>query len=438
MRTPIEPADPGEPRSGAAGESAARESGGPESRVATNGAPGVRNPSVPDPSAGDSTAPDPEARAVVHLLSDGSAGLEVRPPGAARAVLGDIPGSLHVREHLWRIPQAFLAFAHSGVPGLRLEFAPEGAPAPEAFSLWNGTEGRAGTGTASSGLDGSGKIALLSAMRSRKYSPRTAQSYYHYVDEFLRFAGKPPRQVTDADLTAYLARLETGRKASAATLNLAISAVRFFYTAVLGLPLALRRRRPKGDRRLPMVLSKPEILRIVDALPGLKHRAMLLLAYSGGLRVSEIVNLRHEDLDRDRHTIYIRAAKGRKDRYTLLSDKAWEAVESYVRTERPRYWLFEGRTPGYRLSVRTVQGVFYSACRRAKIGKRVSIHALRHSFATHLLESGTDLRYIQTLLGHSSPSTTAVYTHVAKGDFLRIRSPLDGAAEPDKSNQEKG
>ena len=191
----------------------------------------------------------------------------------------------------------------------------------------------------------------------------------------------------------------------------------------------MRRRRPKGDRRLPVVLSREEILRVVGAVPSLKHRAMLLLAYSGGLRVSEIVNLHPQDLDRDRHTIYIRAAKGRKDRYTLLSDIAWAAVEKYVRSERPRSWLFEGRTPGYRLSIRAVQGAFYSACRRAKIGKRVSMHTLRHSFATHLLESGTDLRYIQTLLGHADPGTTAVYTHVAKRDFLHIRSPLDRGPE---------
>ena len=372
---------------------------------------------------------EPESRARVFPLADGSAGIEVRPAGAARAELGSIPGSLHVRENLWRVPETFLAFVHSGIPGLRLEFASEGAPVPEAFSLWNGEAVRAETDEppSSAGLDWNGKVALLSAMRARKYSPRTVRAYYRYVDDFLRRAGKPPRQASDADLTAYLAYLEAERRASAATLNLAISAVRFFYVAVLGLPLAMRRRRPKGDRRLPMVLSRAEILKVVDALPSLKHKAMILLAYSGGLRVSEIVNLWYQDLDRDRHTIYIRAAKGRKDRYTLLSDTAWTAVESYVLSERPRFWLFEGRTPGYRLSVRAVQGVFYSACRRAAIGKRVSIHALRHSFATHLLESGTDLRYIQTLLGHASPATTAVYAHVAKGEFLRIRSPLDGA-----------
>lgn len=393
--------------------------------------PETGSPFREDPGAGSDVETGTEVRgeARAFLLADGSAGIEVRPAQAARAELGSIPGSLHVRENLWRIPSAFLAYVHSGIPGLRLRFARDEEPVPAGFSLWTGEAVRTEAGRPpcrSPGLDWDSKITLLSSMRARKYSPRTARAYYRYIDDFLRRAGKPPRDATDADLTAYLAYLETERRASAATLNLAISAVRFFYVVVLGLPLAMRRRRPKSDRRLPMVLSKAEILRVVDALPSLKHKAMILLAYSGGLRVSEIVHLRYQDLDRDRHTIYIRAAKGRKDRYTLLSDTAWKVVESYVRSERPRSWLFEGRTPGYPLSVRAIQGVFYSACRRAAIGKRVSIHTLRHSFATHLLESGTDLRYIQTLLGHASPATTAVYAHIAKGDFLRIRSPLDG------------
>lgn len=385
-----------------------------------------------DTAIADETSTPAGTEARAFFLADGSAGIEVRPPAAARSELGSIPGILHVRENLWRVPSVFLAFIRSGIPGLRLEFAREGEPVPEALSLWNGET--AGAEISASpfpvgGLDRDGKMSLFSSMRARKYSPRTVKTYHRCIDDFLRFIGKPPRQGTDADLTAYLAYLESERGASASTLNLAISAVRFFYVVVLGLPLAMRRRRPKADRRLPVVLSRDEILRVVDAVPCLKHRAMLLLAYSGGLRVSEIVNLRPQDLDHDRHTIYIRAAKGRKDRYTLLSDIAWSAVERYVRSQRPRSWLFEGRTPGYRLSIRAVQGAFYSACRRAKIGKRVSIHTLRHSFATHLLESGTDLRYIQTLLGHADPGTTAVYTHVAKRDFLHIRSPLDRGPE---------
>lgn len=425
-------------------------------------------------------------QAVAYPLTDGSVGIEVRHGQAARLELGSIPNALHVRENLWRIPSAFLALVYAGVPGLDLRFARDEDPLPAAFAPWNGeteppaiprgeqnrpgmlrtaptlvsvqtssasfaaapswsapeatevspvsfatdpvpaaSEAASAPRAPSFGLDRNGKIALISAMRARKYSPRTVRAYSWYIDDFLRRLGKAPIQGTDADLTAYLAYLESERGAAAATLNLAISAVRFFYIVVLGLPLTLRRR-PKGDRRLPVVLSRDEILRIANAAAGLKHRAMILLAYGGGLRVSEIVNLRLEDLDPGRHTLYIRAAKGRKDRYTLLSDIAWTAVETYIRSERPRAWLFEGRRPGYHMSIRAVQGVFYSACRTAGIGKKVSIHALRHSFATHLLESGTDLRYIQTLLGHSSPSTTAVYAHVAKKDFLRISSPLDG------------
>ena len=353
------------------------------------------------------------------LLPDGSAALVAFPCEAAADELCRIPGALRVRRDQWRVSSVYLAYLYRGLPGIKLEIADEASAIPEAFDPWTRPP------QPDIGLDWNDRVSLLTAMRALKYSPKTIKAYLRYVGEFVRFAQKPAREGTDADLTRYLAYLETSRSASASTLNLAISAVRFFYTKIIKLPLASERKRPRADRRLPVVLSKNEVLQIIDSTKNLKHKAILMLAYCGGLRVSEIVNLKPEDLDPDRRTIYIRKAKGRKDRYTLLSDKAWTIVDEYVKTCRPQCWLFEGYSPGFKLTIRTVQSVFYAACLHSGIAKRVSIHSLRHSFATHLLESGTDIRYIQSLLGHTSPKTTAIYTHVARRDFLRIHSPLD-------------
>ncbi len=400
------------------------------------------------------------------LLPDGSAGLVAPPCPVVEAGLSSLPGTLRVREDHWRIRSDFLAFVLAGMPGVELGIADDPGATPDAFRFWCGRDkdpaaacrgeggvqatagppdsravktadrrGALSVGTghsaafpgrpAAEGLRSSSRISLLDALRARKCSPKTAKAYSRYVGEFLDFLKKPAEEASEEDLTRFLSYLEKARKASASTLNLTISAVRFFYKTVFHLSLGAQRKRPKADRRLPLVLSKDEVRRILESTRNPKHKAMLMLAYCGGLRVSEIVSLKRQDLDPERKTIYIRSAKGRKDRYTLLSDRAWSAVKAYLRLNLSGDWLFEGQTPGFRLSIRAAQSIFYSSCLRAGIQKRVSIHSLRHSFATHLLEAGTDIRYIQTLLGHSSPNTTAVYTHVAKRAFLKIRSPLD-------------
>jgi integrase/recombinase XerD len=166
-------------------------------------------------------------------------------------------------------------------------------------------------------------------------------------------------------------------------------------------------------------------VRLLRALLNIKHRTVLALAYSGGLRVSEVTALKPEDIDLSRNLIYIRKAKGRKDRYTLLSKKTANLLKKYINAYKPEKWLFEGQNPANHLSIRSAEKVFENACKAAGIKKKVSIHCLRHSFATHLLENGTDIRYIQELLGHASSRTTQIYTHIAKRDFLKITSPLD-------------
>jgi site-specific recombinase XerD len=206
----------------------------------------------------------------------------------------------------------------------------------------------------------------------------------------------------------------------------AVSALRFFFTHVLFNPDAVRViPRPKRDRRLPTVLGKNDARRILDALDSPKHRALLMIMYSAGLRVGEVVRLRIEDLDTERKLIRVRGGKGRKDRYTLLSDRALDAVRVYIADYGPTTWLFPGERPNRPITSRTAQRIVEIARVRAGIRTHTSAHTLRHSFATHLLEAGTDLRYIQELLGHASAKTTQIYTHVSRRDLVRIQSPLD-------------
>jgi integrase/recombinase XerD len=226
---------------------------------------------------------------------------------------------------------------------------------------------------------------------------------------------------------AYLVRRTTRDGISRSYHDQLISALRLFCRNVMrerieDLPLV----RPRRERRLPTVLSREEVRRLLRALENPKHTAILAVVYSAGLRVSEVVALRMEDLDRERGLIHVRRGKGAKDRYTLLADAAWSAIDRYLEGGSPGTWLFPGATPSRHLSSRSVQKIVEHARVTAGIQKTFSVHALRHSFATHLLEAGTDLRFIQELLGHGSARTTQIYTHVSTRDLRRIRSPLDG------------
>jgi len=266
---------------------------------------------------------------------------------------------------------------------------------------------------------------LITELRSRKYSPKTLASYVHYNRAFCRTMQKKVEDVTSEDITAYLAHLDKTLDLSSSSMNLAISALKFFYREVLKKNLAQEQYRPRHDKRLPVVLSSTEISQLLETEKNPKHRLLLMIAYSSGLRVSEVVALKKEHIDFSRKTILIRSGKGRRDRYTMLSDRAAKFIQDYCAMYDIEAWLFPGIPPRYHLSIRSAQSVFDKALRNAGIQKAVSIHNLRHSFATHLLESGTDIKYIQELLGHSSLKTTQRYTHVARRSLLRIKSPLD-------------
>jgi len=265
---------------------------------------------------------------------------------------------------------------------------------------------------------------LKEELHSRKYSLKTVKAYIHFNRDLCRAVKKPAEQITDDDFKRYLAYLDTVKDMSSSSMNLAISAVRFFYNTVMGKDFARDRYRPRQDKRLPGVLSKEEIDRLLAAEPNPKHRLLLMLAYSSGLRVSEVIALKKEHIDFGRKILLVYGAKGRKDRITVLADRAAAFIREYCDRFNITGWLFPGQSGGH-LQVRSAQNIFDKAARKALVHKDVSIHSLRHTFATHLLESGTDIKYIQALLGHSNLRTTERYTHVAKRSVLKIRSPLD-------------
>ena len=277
---------------------------------------------------------------------------------------------------------------------------------------------------------------------SRKYSYKTVKGYIYYNRDFLSFIKKETADVRESDIKDYLVYLAEEKESATATLNQAINALKFYYGGMLKRNFLYEIKRPRKDKQLPEVLSREEVTRIINLTENIKHKALLMTIYSGGLRLGETARLELAHLDRDRMLIFVKGAKGRKDRYTLLSEKALELIDRYIRRYEPKKWLFEGARQGRYLSRRTIEKVFEQARDRAGIKKDVSVHDLRHSFATHLLESGTDLRYIQELLGHASSKTTEIYTHVSTRSLGRIKSPLDNldieGGDRGKRNEEEG
>ncbi len=238
--------------------------------------------------------------------------------------------------------------------------------------------------------------------------------------------GAQARDLTNEDLRNYLIHFVEKEQYASSTINQVINALRFLYVDLYKRPMQLGELpRPRKERKLPAVLSEEEVLRIFNAVDNLKHKTILMLIYSAGLRVGEVVRIRISDVDEQRKLIHLHKAKGAKDRYTILSLSLLETLAEYLREYRPKEFLFEGQADRRHYSERSVQHVFEKAAEAAGITKQVSVHTLRHSFATHLLEAGTDLRYIQELLGHSSSKTTEVYTHVSKKSIGKIVSPLD-------------
>ncbi len=274
-------------------------------------------------------------------------------------------------------------------------------------------------------------------LRIRGYSENTRKLYLERVYHYVRYFMKPPDVLTLEDIHEYQVYLTKEREVSWSYFNQAVCALRFFYSVSLEKDWDVTRiPYQKGARRLPEVLSTEEVAALFDALVNLKHRTILMTQYAGGLRTGEAVNLKVKDIDGKRMTIRIDHGKGRKDRYVMLSEKLHFALQEYWKVQRPQGWLFPGQDPARHLSKDSVQRVFKKAKTKAGIIKQVTPHSLRHSFATHLMEDGTNIRVIQRLLGHKSIRSTEVYTHVATGYLTETKSPLDRLRMPNRSSGE--
>ena len=246
-----------------------------------------------------------------------------------------------------------------------------------------------------------------------RYSFRTVKCYKNAFRLFLlHFKDNDPQTLVDSHFRQYMLMMIKEHKISESYQNTIINAIKFYYETVLGRErFFINNIRPIQPSKLPDVLSEADIKKLIQSIDNIKHRAIIMLIYSAGLRLGEVVNLRKDDIFETDKTIFIRAGKGKKDRITILSDNILAYLKKYFDFYESKYWLFEGQSGG-QYSVRSVQAIFQKAVQDSKVNPYATVHTLRHSFATHLLERGTDLRHIQQLLGHSSIKTTEIYTHI--------------------------
>ncbi|OEY71733.1 site-specific tyrosine recombinase/integron integrase [Salegentibacter salarius] len=267
--------------------------------------------------------------------------------------------------------------------------------------------------------------SYLKKLELKRYADSTIKTYVSCFETFINhYSDREIKDLNEEDIRLYLQKL-IREDFSHSYINQAINAIKFYYEVVLEMPNRFYAiERPRPIEQLPKVLAKEEIMAIIEHTNNIKHRCIVSLLYSAGLRRIELLNLKLEDIDSKRMVIKVRSGKGNKDRFTILSEKLLGDLRKYYKEWRPTNFLFEG--PGRKAySPESVSCIVRNAAEKAKIKKRVTPHMLRHSFATHLLENGTDLRYIQVLLGHRSTKTTEIYTHVATNIFLKIKNPLD-------------
>lgn len=293
---------------------------------------------------------------------------------------------------------------------------------------------------------------FLKATRDRNFTFCTTKTYFSHLFRLLVFTEKLPSNIKMMDLENYLDHLIIERGAKASSVRSARQAFIFYFREVRKQFTHLKFPKMKVESKLPEVLSAEETRAIFDALPNIKHKMLLLISYSSGLRVSEVIHLKITDIDLKRNMVRVNQGKGKKDRYTVLATTLIEELKEYLKTReynlllkqsynevKANPWLFPGMK-NRPLNIRTAESIFTNAAQKAKIKKKVSFHSLRHAFATHLLELGTDLRMIQTLLGHTSVRTTQIYTKVARSRLENIASPLDripAITEKNKYNSDK-
>lgn len=266
---------------------------------------------------------------------------------------------------------------------------------------------------------------FLKKLELKKYANNTVKTYVICFEAFINYYSKYDLlEINEGLIRTYLQRLVQEKKSNS-YINQSINSIKFYYEIVLGMPNRFYSiERPRKESKLPKVISKEEVKAIINATNNSKHKCIVSLLYSAGLRRSELLNLKLVDIDSKRMLIRVDGGKGNKDRFTLLSESVLKDLRVYFKEYKPRKWLFEG-VNCKQYAPTSVVKIIKMACGKANIKRNVTPHVLRHSFATHLLENGTDLRYIQALLGHSSSKTTEIYTHVALNNFNKIKNPLD-------------
>ncbi|MBL4624108.1 MAG: site-specific integrase [Flavobacteriales bacterium] len=270
----------------------------------------------------------------------------------------------------------------------------------------------------------------IQVLEERRYSENTVNTYCSLFAVFVGYyKGQKLENISKKEIENYVYHLIKTRKISHSTQNQIINAIKFYYEKVLGLNREIYQiNRPRKERKIPEILSESEVIRMLSNTQNLKHRCILVLIYSAGLRIGEAINMRPSDIDLDRKILNVRQAKGKKDRITTLSTRFLPLLLSYIETYQPTNYLFSGQTNG-KYSQESIRKIFKRACKKAGIHKvGLTVHTLRHSYATHLLEKGVDLRYIQTLLGHGSIKTTEIYTRVSEELIKKVQSPLDNIA----------
>jgi len=259
-------------------------------------------------------------------------------------------------------------------------------------------------------------------LRLRNYSSKTIESYFGCLQDYFEFQKTNLNQINEDKIREFLLNKQD-KNYSPQTINLYLNAIKFFYREVLKIPQKINLKFAKRSKKLPVVLSREEVKMIIDITNNLKHKMIISLAYGAGLRISEVVNLKIKDVNLEELTIHLKNAKGKKDRITIFPEKIKNHVKNLVADKNSENYVFESERGG-KLTERTAQKIFENALRKTNIKKDATFHSLRHSFATHLLENGVDVRYVQELLGHSNIRTTQIYTQVTNPKLKNIKSPL--------------
>lgn len=271
---------------------------------------------------------------------------------------------------------------------------------------------------------------MVTDLQLRGITPRTQSTYLREVTNLANYYKKSPAELGEEEVKEYLAHLLEKRGLSSGTYKYYVSGIKFLYKTTLNREEVVAKiKYPKAKIKLPVVLDLSEVRMLLSVMENLKHRTVLTITYSAGLRVSETAHLKVTDIDSKRMMVRVRQGKGGKDRYTILSKTALECLREYWRAYRPKDWLFEGQKEGSHICYSSIRKIFVEAKERAGITKPVGPHSLRHAFATHLIEAGTSLHHVQLLMGHKSPKTTTVYLHVSKMNLAQVVSPLDSIPE---------